>query len=178
MRWETLLTAPIALISPASWAAVYLTVEQAQQAMFPGARLVKAPLKLTSAQREALLERSGVHEPFREDRVWRAASGAFFVVDEVVGKHEMITYAVGIGRDGSVKRIEILEYRETYGHEIRDVAWRAQFVGKTAASPLKLNRDIVNISGATLSCKHVTDGVRRVLALHDLVLRKLNDDGR
>ena len=178
MRWEPVLAAPLALISPACWATAYVTVEQAQQAIFPGAKLVKAPLTLTPAQREALLERSGVHEPFREDRVWRVASGGFFVVDDVVGKHEMITYAVGIGRDGSVKRIEILEYRETYGHEIRQAAWRAQFVGKTAASPPRLNRDIVNISGATLSCKHVTDGVRRVLALHDLVLRRLNDDGR
>jgi uncharacterized protein with FMN-binding domain len=46
---------------------------------------------------------------------------------------------------------------------VRDGAWRAQFVGKSAASPLQLNVDIKNISGATLSSKHITDGVKRIL---------------
>ena len=52
-------------------------------------------------------------------------------------------------------------YRETYGYEIRNDKWRAQFVGKNANSKLKLDDDIKNISGATLSCRHITDGVKR-----------------
>jgi len=43
-------------------------------------------------------------------------------------------------------------------------------VGKTAASTLKLGEDIKNISGATLSCKHLTDGVKRVMVMYRLVL--------
>jgi Na+-transporting NADH:ubiquinone oxidoreductase subunit NqrC len=70
-----------------------------------------------------------------------------------------------------VRGIEILEYRESYGHEIRNDAWRRQFAGKSAADPLRLEQDIRNISGATLSCRHVTDGVRRLLALHDIALK-------
>jgi Na+-translocating ferredoxin:NAD+ oxidoreductase RnfG subunit len=140
--------------------------------------LSRVSFALTPAQRDALRERSGVHEPFREERVWAADMGGFFVVDEVVGKHEMITYAVGIDGSGSVKQVEILEYHETYGYEIRDAAWRKQFVGKTAASTLKFNRDILNISGATLSSKHVTDGVRRVLILHEMALKALPLAGR
>ena len=42
----------------------------------------------------------------------------------------------------------------------------AQFVGKTSASPLKVNGDIRNISGATLSSMHVTEGVKRILAAY------------
>ncbi len=62
-----------------------------------------------------------------------------------------------------------MEYNESYGYEVRDAAWRQQFVGKSAASSLQLNADIKNISGATLSSKHVTDGVKRVLqSLKDL----------
>jgi hypothetical protein len=38
--------------------------------------------------------------------------------------------------------------------------------------PVKLNQDIQNIGGATLSCKHLTDGVKRVLTLYDAVLKK------
>ena len=93
------------------------------------------------------------------------------VIDNVVGKFELITYAVGLQTDGTVKGIEVLSYRESHGHEIRLPAWRRQFVGKTAAAPLKLGEDIANISGATLSCQHVTDGVRRIVAVVDLARR-------
>lgn len=173
MRWEPLLITPIVSVSSTCWGSVYLSTEQAQQTIFPGAKLTLTPLSLSHEQREALRSRSGVYEPFKENRVWTVDGGGFFIIDDVVGKHEMITYAVGISRGGVVKQIEILEYRETYGHEIRDPAWRKQFVGKTVDAPLKLGKDITNISGATLSSKHVTDGVRRVLILHDTVLRNL-----
>jgi Na+-translocating ferredoxin:NAD+ oxidoreductase RnfG subunit len=94
------------------------------------------------------------------------------VVDEVVGKFELITYAVGLNADGSVKQVEVLSYRESHGQEIRLPAWRRQFVGKTAAAPLKVGDDIANISGATLSCSHVTEGIRRIVAVVDLARRQ------
>lgn len=178
MRWEPFLAAPLIVVSIASWGSVYFSTEQAQQAVFPGAKFIQLSLALSQEQRDALHSRSGVYEPFQENRVWEVEGRGFFVIDQVVGKHEMITYAIGLNRDGSVKQIEILEYRETYGSEVRDPVWRKQFVGKTAASPLKLNKDIVNIAGATLSSKHITDGVRRVLALYDTVLKGLPNAAR
>lgn len=96
----------------------------------------------------------------------RLAASARFAV-----KHERIKYAVAISPAGAVQQIEILEYNESYGYEVRDPAWRQQFVGKSAGSTLKLRVDIKNISGATLSCKHVTDGVKRVLVMYELALR-------
>ena len=51
--------------------------------------------------------------------------------------------------------------------------WRAQFHGKTTAQPVEIDADIKNISGATLSCVHITDGVRRLLHTHALVLKNL-----
>jgi Na+-translocating ferredoxin:NAD+ oxidoreductase RnfG subunit len=106
-----------------------------------------------------------------EQRVWRVSGGGWFIVDEVVGKHEYITYAAGLTADGSVKQIEIMDYRETYGGQIRDQKWRVQFVGKTSKSTLKLDSDIKNISGATLSCRHITDGVKRLLAFYEIALK-------
>ncbi len=87
-----------------------------------------------------------------------------------MGKHEFITYAVALDATGGVKDIEILDYRETYGSEVREPAWRAQFTGKHHGATLKLGDDIRNISGATLSSKHITDGVRRLLATYAIVL--------
>jgi len=150
MRWTPLVAVPAALvITVPAKAAVYLTTEQAQQAIFPGATF-------TSAGRPG---------------VWRVSNGGYLIVDKVVGKHEYITYAVGINPNGTVKQIEILQYNESYGYEVRNAAWRAQFVGKGAGSTLQLNADIQNISGATLSSKHITDGVKRVLNMYETSLK-------
>jgi Na+-transporting NADH:ubiquinone oxidoreductase subunit NqrC len=162
--------APIVIVAPVQ-ATVYLSVEQAQEAIFPGAKLTPADVHLSDKQRDAIHEASGVRVSNRDQKVWKVEGGGWLIVDQVLGKHEFITYALGLLADGSVKRIEIMEYRETYGYEIRNDAWRAQFAGKTSASKLTLDRDIRNISGATLSCRHITDGVKRLLAFHDVILR-------
>jgi Na+-translocating ferredoxin:NAD+ oxidoreductase RnfG subunit len=164
---------PIVIAGPAvaGHAATYLSVEEAQQVIFPGAELVPADVTLTEAQAEEIQKKSGVRVRHREQKVWKAPGLGWFIVDEVLGKHEFITYAVGLNADGSVKQIEIMDYRETYGYEIRDAAWRAQFVGKTSESKLVLDHGIDNISGATLSCRHITDGVKRLLVFHDVALR-------
>jgi Na+-translocating ferredoxin:NAD+ oxidoreductase RnfG subunit len=160
-----------ALVAPSAFAVQYLNVEQAQKAIFPGKTFSPAPVKLTSTQRKAIEQTSGVRVLRDEQQVWRVSGGGWFIVDEVVGKHEFITYAAGLNADGSVKQIEIMDYRETYGGQIRDQKWRAQFVGKTGKSTLKLDSDIKNISGATLSCRHITDGVKRLLAFYEIALK-------
>lgn len=158
--------------STSGYATVYLTVEQAQAAIFPGISCTAAPVKLTAAQRSAIEKSSGLRVRSDELRAWRAANGGWFIVDEVLGKHEYITYAIGIDGAGAVTGIEIMDYRETYGGEVKNAAWRAQFKGKTSAAPLKLDGDIKNISGATLSSRHITDGVKRVLATYEIALKK------
>ena len=151
-------------------AKIYVSVEQAQKLLFPGVSLTLTPFIVSDALQEQMTKASSVRHPFRGDRVWRAADGSWFIVDEVIGKHEMITYALGIRPDGTVKGVEILEYVESYGYEVAEASWRKQFVGKRAGDPLKLGNDVQNISGATLSCKHLTDGVKRLLVLHQALL--------
>jgi len=129
------------------------------------------PIRLTDEQKKSIEKASGVTVRNQEQQVWRAGDQGFFILDEVIGKHEYITYAVALTADGAVRGIEIMVYRESYGSEIRDESWRTQFVGKTSAAPFKLNRDIKNIGGATLSCRHITDGVKRLLAFYDVALK-------
>jgi Na+-translocating ferredoxin:NAD+ oxidoreductase RnfG subunit len=151
MRWTPILAIPAAvMITVPAKATVYLSTEQAQRAIFPGASFTAVPGR---------------------SNVWRASTGGFLIVDRVVGKHEYITYAVGINSNGTVKQIEIMVYNESYGFEVREASWRAQFVGKSAGSTLKVNSDIKNISGATLSTTHVTDGVKRALAMYESSLK-------
>ena len=173
MRAWSLLV-PAAVLAPASltaYAVTYLTVEQAQRQMFPGETLAPAFVTLTDDQARRIEERSGVDVRRREVRVWRVSSGGWFIADDVVGKHEFITFALALAADGRVRALEVLDYREAYGGQVREPGWRAQFSGKSLADPVKLGTDIRNVSGATLSCKNLTNGVRRLLAFHDIVLR-------
>ena len=168
------LIVPAALVIPAH-AAQYLSTEQAQKALFPDATsFVPHLVTLPDNQRAAVERASGVRLRFARPPVWWVEANdrtvGWYVQDEVYGKHEFITYAVALDAAGAVRGLEILDYRETHGGEVRNAAWRAQFTGKRYGNPLKLDEDIQNISGATLSCKHISEGVRRVLAIHQNVL--------
>ncbi|HLI98661.1 MAG TPA: FMN-binding protein [Bradyrhizobium sp.] len=145
----TLPAATIAAMASPTYAMQYLSIEEAQKQAFPSATRF---------------------DEVQAGRVWRAEAGGhvigFFIFDRVVGKHLFIDYAVALTPAGAVHSVEILQYRESYGGEVRGPSWLAQFVGKTSASPLKINSDIRNIAGATLSSLHVTEGVKRVLATY------------
>jgi Na+-translocating ferredoxin:NAD+ oxidoreductase RnfG subunit len=169
--WRILPLAALA-VAPA-YAAEYMTVEAAQRAAFPDATaFVPVPVALSADARARLAEVA--HPPgARDPRIWRATSGGkllgTFYADAVIGKQEYIVYALALDAEGRVLRLEVLDYRETHGWEIRNERWRAQFAGKSVADPVDVGRDIANISGATLSCRHVTDGVRRLLELNALL---------
>ena len=165
-----------AAVAPTSAFAVdYLSADQAAKLMFPDADAFEARSVTLDAAQMQQLDAQGVRARSANwaVRVARRAGATlgFVVTDDVVGKVELISYAVGIALDGTVKQIEILSYRESHGFEIRLPAWRKQFVGKGAASALRIGDDIANISGATLSCTHVTDGVRRIVAVVALARR-------
>lgn len=154
----------------------YLDVEQAQQLMFPGAdAFIAMPVKLTPAQIDTVEAAAGVKMRFSEQPVWQvmqaSAPVGWFVLDEVYGKHEFITYVLALDNNGAVMSLKILDYRETHGGEVRNENWLAQFSAKTAAMPLRLNEEIQYISGATLSSKHIVEGVRRILAIYDVALK-------
>ncbi len=166
--------APVALIAvPPAWGVQYMSLEQAQQQMFPaGSRFEPVALTLGATQKERIAATGAVVSNMAP-RAWlvragNAAAGYFFV-HEVLGKQELISYAVAIDAEGKVRGVEILAYRESHGYEVRNPRWRAQFNGKGSSDPLRLDSDIANISGATMSCRHLTDGVRYLLAIHEAV---------
>lgn len=158
--------------SSSGHATTYMSAAEARSTLLPrAASFADRSVPLSAEQRKAIQRASGISVRSPKVAVWEAhdksgASLGWVYIDQVLGKHEYITYAVALDPRGAVSGIEILDYRETYGGEIRNARWRAQFGGKTLAAPLKLDKDIKNISGATLSCRHVTDGVKRILATH------------
>jgi len=174
MRHVWLLPVTAGLLGPVSgiaYAAEYLSVEAAQRAAFPEATLFE-PVLIATDVKAAIARENGrfVVEP----RVWRAVTGdralGWFITDEVIGKVELITYGVALDTSGAVKSLDVLAYRESHGDAIKLAAWRGQFTGKRPADAVKLDVDIRNISGATLSARHVTEGVHRLLQIYEKAL--------
>jgi hypothetical protein len=165
-------TAPVQIVV----ATEYLSVEGAQKALFPQAdHFTEVVLSLSAAQRERVAALAGPQPPHRSLRAWRAAQGdvtlGHVFVDEVIGKEDFITYAVAIDATGRLSAPEVLAYRESHGGEIRSAAWRQQFAGRQGLDQLRVQTDIKNIAGATLSCQHVTEGVRWIAALWQVALQ-------
>ncbi len=158
---------PAAIIASAPvQAKIYMDVEQAQQAMYPGATFTENFVTLDQFQFNAIIKDSNVNIYSRNIKAWRVSTGDWFIIDQVRGKDDWISYAVAITEAGIVKRVEILECLENYaGITIPD--WRAQFYGKKHGSRFD---DIGMISGATLSSGQMLSGVKRLLSTHTLVL--------
>lgn len=178
MRYVPLIVLGACAVAAPAFAAQYLSPEQAQKLMFPEADAFRPrPLSLDMAQMRQVEQIAGLPTRSVQWRVVAAYKGekllGYMVLDDVIGKFELISYAVGVNPDATVRQVEILAYRESHGSEIRLPAWRRQFVGKSARSgDLRIGGGINNISGATLSCTHVTDGVRRIAAVAQVALAR------
>jgi Na+-translocating ferredoxin:NAD+ oxidoreductase RnfG subunit len=170
VRWLIPLGAAAASVAQVVYATQYMTVEQAQGAAFPQASEFRAATPPDAATIAALGAAAGW-----SPRIWQARAGdkplGWLIVDQVIGKSELISYALALDAAGAVISVEVLDYREAHGGEIRLAAWRRQFVGKTPQDAAQLGRDIRNISGATLSCRHLTEGVQRLLKLYNASLK-------
>jgi hypothetical protein len=164
-----------ALLGLGAQAALLLELEQAQRLLWAGADSFQ-PVTLSLGEREwaAIAQHSDTRVPKSfSPRVWDALSAGkrlgWVLTDRVVGKYDLIDYAVGFALDASVTGVEILAYRESHGSEIRQAAWRRQFKGRVGPQSMRFADDIKNISGATLSCLHVTEGIQRLSALVGLI---------
>jgi len=150
----------------------YLTPAQAKAILIGKTKANKVDITLSSAEAKEIKKLSKVRVRHKKLNVYKTTAGEWLIFDQVIGKHENIDVAFALTRQGKVKGIEILVYRETYGHQIRNFNWRKQLFGKGAETHLKLDKEIKNISGATLSCAHITDAVNRITQTWKLVLSK------
>jgi hypothetical protein len=173
LRWLSLPlpagAAVLAAVAPiAVRAATYASAEDVARRAFPAATAFKDVLVPLAPAEAAALAVPGAPPRTGALRTIEARQGDALlgrvVVDAVVGKFELIDYAVALDPGARVVAVEILSYRESHGAEVRLPAWRRQFVGKGAGDPIQVGADIGNISGATLSCTHLTDGVHRLVA--------------
>ena len=151
---------------------VYLTPEDAAKLMFHESNSIRSEvIHITEDQKQLIEERIGWHFPettfncFIGETKGKVDGWAF--VQNTIGKHKPMTYMVGVAPDGEVTNVEILVYRESRGSEVRKKRFNYQYQGKTVDDPIRINRDVINISGATMSVRSMSAGVKRALVLAD-----------
>ncbi len=149
---------------------IYLTEDEAAKVMFPDSENIHRETLTLAAEQKAFVEqRIGWKFPETSFTVYIGKTknqiDGYAIVQNTIGKHRPITYMVGVDEEGEVTNFEVLVYRETRGNEIRTKRFNYQYQGKDVRDPIRINRDIINISGATMSVRSASAGVKRVLVL-------------
>jgi hypothetical protein len=155
-----------------SHAEVFLTEEEALKLMFPQSeRIRKDVLMLSQEKKLQIEERIGWKFPEESFEVYIGETGTqingYALIQNTIGKHKPMTYMVGVDSTGHVSNVELLVFREARGSEVRTKRFNVQYEGKTVLDPVRINKDIINISGATMSVRSISAGVKRVLVLVD-----------
>lgn len=91
------------------------------------------------------------------------------IIDEEPGKWGPVEFIIALDLQGTVTRVEVLSYQEKRGQPIARHSFLSQFEGKTSKSPIKIDKDITGVSGATISSVCSTFAVRKAIILYEEV---------
>ena len=150
---------------------VLLTKKQALEIAFPGADKIEKETHWLTKEEIQAIEEIFMHKIY-ESRF------SFYVgykngkpmggmlIDNIIGKSFPITFMTVLNTDGTVREVEIMVYREPQGWEVKYKTFRSQFYGKDSSSD---PREIMSISGATLSVRSVKKGVYKALAAYKIL---------
>ncbi|OLB54567.1 MAG: FMN-binding protein [Nitrospirae bacterium] len=163
-------------------AEVFMTEEEAVKIMLPKSqRIRKEMLRLSQEKKEMVEQRIGWKFPEDSFEVYIGETAdkvdGYAMVHNTIGKHKHMTYVVGADPMGYCTDVELLVFREARGSEVGRKRFNSQYEGKTVLDPIRINKDIINISGATMSVRSISAGVKRVLVLIDEFYLKPNGLG-
>jgi hypothetical protein len=77
---------------------------------------------------------------------------------------------VVLSPDGVVQKLHVLAFYEPLDY-LPSERWLKQFAQKTAETAMRLGWDIHGIAGSTLTARAITKGVRKVLALYQVLIK-------
>lgn len=153
-------------------AEVFMTEDEAVKIMLPKSeRVRKAVIRLSQEKKDVVEQRIGWKFPEESFEVYIGETGdtidGYAMVHNTIGKHKHMTYMVAVDNEGACTDVELLVFREAKGSDVGRKRFNAQYEGKTVSDPIRINKDILNISGATMSVRSISAGVKRVLVLVD-----------
>ena len=100
---------------------------------------------------------------------WQDGCRSAWVLEEI-GKEHYITTGF-IVNDQGLEKVKVLIFRESRGWEVKHDFFSEQFVNAKLTEKNKLNKNIDNISGATMSVDAVTNISRMALLLHEHITK-------
>jgi hypothetical protein len=181
LEWRSrLLLAVAALLAVAvagpSQAKVFMSRAEALAWAFPEAdRIEDRRFVLSDGQTAAIEQRAQAKLDSRIVTIHVGWAGDSLLGYAVIDQHNVRTlpeaFLVVLSPEGQVRRLRVLAFHEPPEYKPTD-RFLAQFEGRERDAPLRLQRDVHGIAGATLSSQAVTGGVRRVLALHEVLVRE------
>ena len=161
----------VAVAQPDEHVEEYLTRDEALQEVFPDA-VEWIPQYITLSEAEWTKAKEELHRKLPSDSVEiffafdkQKKFAGYAVISDEKGKYRPITYIVGVNPDLRVRKVAIMVYREDRGAEVRRPRFLYQYEDKRLSDPIRTNRDIMNISGATISVRSINAGVKKVLYL-------------
>jgi FMN-binding domain len=153
-------------------AEVFMSEEEAVKIILPKSQRVRKEVIELNQEKKGLIEqRIGWKFPENAFELYIGETGekidGYAMVHNTIGKHKHMTYMVGVDAKGACSDVELLVFREARGSEVGRKRFNVQYEGKTVYDPIRINKDIINLSGATMSVRSISAGVKRVLVLVD-----------
>ena len=150
----------------------FMSEEEAVKLMLPKSKQIRKELiRLTPESKELIEQRIGWKFPEESFELYVGRTGdkidGYAMLHNTIGKYKAMTYMVGVDPKGACTDVELLVFRDARGSEVGRKRFNYQYEGKTVMDPVRINKDIINISGATMSVRSMSAGVKRVLVLID-----------
>ena len=162
-------------------AKVFASQKQALAEAFPDAsRIERRTLLLRAEQVEQIEALSGrevdakvvvIHVAYQGEQILGFAEIAVHIV-----RTQPEAMLIVLTPEGRVRSVRIIAFHEPLDYLPTDT-WYAQFVGKGRDDGIRLGREIHGVVGATLSAQAAVDGVRRMLAYWEVLLRPAYGSG-
>ena len=157
----------LAFAGPAGEAGRYVEADDYLQSVFVSEVPAAQTLWVTGDLREQVEHVLGHRFAGLRVRYWADEATSAWILDEI-GKELPITIGVSVA-NGAIADVEVLEFRESRGWEVRYPFFTDQFADARLGPDRTLDRRIDGITGATMSVKAVTRIARIALLLHEHV---------
>ena len=171
-RWVPWVAPLLGVSARLAHAKLLMTQEEALAKAFPGAvSIERKTLFLTSAQMKRIETLAGAKVEsqiftYYEGKNATGSLGKAFFDTRVVRTMPM-TFMALIQPDGSLGFVEILAFHEPEDYLPR-FSWLKLYKNRRLTDAFRLRRDIPNVTGASLTCQTIQDGVRTLLAVHQM----------
>lgn len=118
-------------------------------------------IKFNDSVKQKLSKKINTNHLFRIVKENKTLGYAY--VDKAPSKTDEFDYLILLDKNLIIAKTKVLIYREDYGGEIGSKRWLKQFIGKKSSDKIKYEKDIIAISGATISAVSMTNAVNYFL---------------